>query len=256
VVQNFESVRGTFPLAFLHQLLSTLVLATLEKSGHPAMIALVQDWRRQYGARVDVDMFAPVGTDLITIRPAHPKFNDVSQLLLDLQTLVLLAAPVPQKTLAFAAFSSSSVSSPGQARTTKFSANRVHRAPLSGSGVASTLSRAGNSSNSPRFLGRVPFQDGDLDHCWYCAGLLKTARVFFPDTAEKHASPSPARTADHPLRTCRKFKGDMLELARTFLKPVRSPRVFAAVLDFGDLPSDSEHSDNSDSATHELEALN
>jgi hypothetical protein len=31
VVQNFESVRGTFPLAFLHQLLSTLVLTTLEK---------------------------------------------------------------------------------------------------------------------------------------------------------------------------------------------------------------------------------
>ena len=104
MVQNFESVRGTFPLAFLHQLLSTLVLTTLEKSGHPAMIALVQDWRRQYGARVDVDMFAPVGTGLITIRPAHPKFNDVSQLLLDLQTLVLLAAPVPQKTLAFADF--------------------------------------------------------------------------------------------------------------------------------------------------------
>jgi hypothetical protein len=80
--------------------------------------------------------------------------------------------------------------------------------------------------------------------------------VFFPDTAEKHSSPSPARTADHPLRTCRKFKGDMLELARTFLKPVRSPKVFAAVLDFGDLPSDSDHSEDSDSVTHELEALN
>jgi len=252
VVQNFESVRGTFPLAFLHQLLSTLVLTTLEKSGHPAMIALVQDWRRQYGARVDVDMFAPVGTDLITLRPAHAKFNDVSQLLLDLQTLVLVAAPAPQKTLAFAAFPTSSVSSPVRPRT----GTRVHRTPLSGSGVVSTLSRAGNSSNSPRFLGRVPFQDGDLDHCWYCAGLLKTARVFFPNTAEKHASPSPARTADHPLRTCRKFKGDMLELARTFLKPVRSPKVFAAVLDFGDLPSDSDHSEDSDSVTHELEALN
>ena len=48
----------------------------------------------------------------------------------------------------------------------------------------------------------------------------------------------------------------MLELARTFLKPVRSPKVFAAVLDFGDLPSDSDHSEDSDSVTHELEALN
>jgi hypothetical protein len=80
--------------------------------------------------------------------------------------------------------------------------------------------------------------------------------VFFPDTAEKHSSPYPARTADHPLHTCGKFKGYMLELARTFLKPVRSPKVFAAVLDCGDLPSDSDHSEDSDSVTHELEALN
>jgi hypothetical protein len=43
VVQNFESVRCINPVAFLHQLLSTLVLTTLEKSGHPVMIVLVQD---------------------------------------------------------------------------------------------------------------------------------------------------------------------------------------------------------------------
>jgi hypothetical protein len=125
VVQNFLSVRGTFPLAFLHQLLSTLVLTTLEKSGHPAMIALDQDWRRQYGA-LDVDMFAPGETDLITLRRAHAQLNDVSQLLLDLQTLVLVAAPAPQKTLAFAASPPSSVSSPGRPRT----GNRVQRTPL------------------------------------------------------------------------------------------------------------------------------
>jgi hypothetical protein len=250
VVQNFDSVRGTFPLAFLHQLLSTLVLTALEKSGHPAMVALVQDWRRQYGSRVDVDMFAPFGTDLITIRPAHAKFNDVSQLLLDLQTLVLVAVPVPQKTLAFTVFPSASVSS--RVRT----AHRVQRAPLPGNAVVSTSPRGGTSSNSPRFLGRVPFQAGDMDTCWYCAGMLKTARAFFPDTAEKHASPAPARTADHPIRTCRKFKADMVDLARTFLKPVRSPKVFAAVVDFGDLPSDSEHSGDSDSFTCELESLN
>jgi hypothetical protein len=251
VVQNFDSVRGTFPLAFLHQLLSTLVLSTLEKSGHPAMIALVQDWRRQYGSRVDVDMFAS-GTNLITVRPAHAKFNDVSQLLLDLQTLVLCAAPVPQKALAFAAFSSSSVSS--RSRT----AHRVQRSPVtsSGGGVLSTPSRGAVSFNSPRYLGRVPFQDGDLENCWYCAGMLKTARAFFADTAEKHASPAPARTADHPIRTCRKFKADMLELARTFLKPVRSPKVFAAVVDFAELPSDSEHSGDSDSFPSEMESLN
>jgi hypothetical protein len=86
--------------------------------------------------------------------------------------------------------------------------------------------------------------------------MLKTARAFFADTAEKHASPAPARTADHPIRTCRKFKADMLELARTFLKPVRSPKVFAAVVDFAELPSDSEHSGDSDSFPSEMESLN
>ena len=255
VVQNFESVRGNFPIAFLHQLLSTLVLSTLETSGHPAMIALVQDWRRQYGSRVDIDMFASAGASLITVRPAHAKFNDVSQLLLDLQTLVLVAVPVPmslspQKVLAFAAF-------PGTSRPR--AGNRVQRAPLSSSAdrVVPTTPRAAGSFNSPRFLGRVPFQDSDLDNCWYCAGMLKTARAFFSDTAEKHASPAPARTADHPIRTCRKFKSDMLDLARTFLKPVRSPKVFAAVVDFADLPSDSDHSGESDSFTScELASLN
>ena len=39
----------------------------------------------------------------------------------------------------------------------------------------------------------------------------------------------------------------MLELGRTFLKPARSPRVLAAVVDFADLPSDSDLSADSDS---------
>ena len=60
------------------------------------------------------------------------------------------------------------------------------------------------------------------------------------------ATPAPARTADHSIRTCRKFKSDMLDNARTFLKPVRPPRSFVAVLDFGDLPSDSDPSGDSD----------
>ena len=204
-------------------------------------------------------MFASPGTNLITVRPAHPKFNDVSQLLLDLQTLVLVAAPLslaPQKALTFAAYSSSPVSS----RPRHGVSNPVQRSPVlsSNSGVVSTSARGGFSSNSPRFLGRVPVQDGDSDNCWYCAqcaGMLKTRAVFF-DTAEKHASPAPARTADHPIRNCRKFKSDMLELARTFLKPVRSPKVFAAVVDFADLPSDSEFSGDSESFPCELESLN
>ena len=251
MVQNFESVRGTFPVAFLHQLLSTLVLSALETSGHAAMMALVQDWRRMYGSRVDVDMFASPGTNLITVRPAHAKFNDVSQLLLDLQTLVprLVAVPVPdslspQKALAFAAVTSRHrASSRGQRQSLVSSDARVVSHPPS--------PRAAGAFNSPRFLGRVPFQDGDLENCWYCAGMIKTARAFFSDTAEKHAMPAPARTADHSIRTCRKFKTDMLDLARTFLKPVRTQRAFVAVVDFADLPSDSDdesdHSGDSDS---------
>ena len=57
-------------------------------------------------------------------------------------------------------------------------------------------------------------------------------------------------------RTCRKFKADMLDLERTFLKPVRSPKVFAAVVDFADLPSDLELSGDSESFPCESESLN
>ncbi len=45
----------------------------------------------------------------------------------------------------------------------------------------------------------------------------------------------------------------MLELARTFLKPVRPPKVLAFMLEFGNLPSDSDHSDDSNSVTHKME---
>jgi hypothetical protein len=48
----------------------------------------------------------------------------------------------------------------------------------------------------------------------------------------------------------------MLELARTFLKPVHSPKAFAAVIDFADLPSDSEFSGDSESFPCGLESLN
>jgi hypothetical protein len=110
-------------------------------------------------------MFAPFGTDLITIRPAHAKFIDVSQLLLDLQTLVLVAVPVPQKTLAFTVFPSASVSS--RVRT----AHRVQRAPLPSNAVVSTSSRSGTSSNYPRFFGACPFPGWRygylLELCWY-----------------------------------------------------------------------------------------
>jgi hypothetical protein len=58
------------------------------------MSALVHDWRRQFGSWVDVfDMFAGPGTHLITVQQEHAKFNDASQLLLDLQTLVRVASP-------------------------------------------------------------------------------------------------------------------------------------------------------------------
>jgi hypothetical protein len=247
VVQNFESVRGTFPLAFLHQLLSTLVLSALETSGHPAMMALVQDWRRMYGSRVDVDMFAPPGTNLITVRPAHPKFNDVSQLLLDLQTLVLKSVSVPDSLFPQTVLTLAAVGSTSRHRAV----HRAQRPPLA-SPADRTVSfssspRAAGGSNAPRFLGRVPFHEGDAEHCWYCAGMLKTARAFFSDTAEKHATPAPARTADHSIRACRQFKSDMLNNARTFLKPIRAPRSFVAVIDFGDLPSESDPSGDSDS---------
>jgi hypothetical protein len=76
---------------------------------------------------------------------------------------VLVAAPVPQKALAFVAFPSS----------------QLHLVSLFPSIILG-------------FLGRVPFQDEDLDNCWNCAGMLKTACVFYSDTAEKHASPAPA----------------------------------------------------------------
>jgi hypothetical protein len=124
----------------------------------------------------------------------------------------------------------------------------VHQAQLysSADSAESYFFHAAGTYNYPRFLGRYFSQDGDLDICWYCVGMIKTALAFFPNTAEKHTSPAPARTADHCIRPYCKFKADILDPALTFLKPVHFPICFAAVVDFADLQPDSEHSGDSE----------
>jgi hypothetical protein len=257
VVENFAQVRGEFPVTFLHQLLSTLVLHTLEQSGDLGLLSLVQNWRRQYGARVDVDMFAKDlhGTSLITIQPAHPKLSDISQILLDLQSIVgspslsLHLRTDSQKVLTFAALTPTS---PRISRRNRID-GRV--------GSSSTVDRDSRASrldhrprlSSPRFLGSVPQGPQDDVRCWYCAGMIKTARQYFADTADKHAAASPARTAEHPFLTCRQFKTAMLLQAKLFLKaPTPHVRTFAAAVDFGMLPSDGSASDH-DSADESLD---
>jgi hypothetical protein len=85
--------------------------------------------------------------------------------------------------------------------------------------------------------------------------MLKTARTFVSVTSEKHASSASGCTADHPICTCRKFKASIFELAMTFLKPFCSLTVFAAVVDFADLPSDTQHSGYSESLPFGLKSL-
>jgi hypothetical protein len=122
--------------------------------------------------------------------------------------------------------------------------------------VVSTTSRGGVSFNPPRFLGRALFQEGDSDTCWSGAGMLKTASTFVSVTSEKHAASAPACTVDHPIRTCRKFKASLLEIAMQFLNFFCPSTVFAAFVDFADLPTDSKHSGDSASFTFELVSLN
>ncbi len=159
-------------------------------------------------------------------------------------SLFLLQSLVSPKVLAFAALPSLKL---------RLSRSKRGVQSCTGAVVASSSGVAG-SFNSSLFVDRVPFQDGDLDHCWYCAGMLKTVRTFFADTAEKHASPAPASIADHPISTCRKFKMDMLDLAWIFLKPGGPPRVLAAVVDSAHLPSDPDLSPDSESV--DTESLN
>ena len=253
VVENFEQVRGEFPVEFLHQLLSTLVLYTLERSNDPGLLALVQNWRRQYGARVDVDMFACAasGKPLISIQPANPKFSDISQILLDLQTIIgtpsMHLVPSPQKVLTFAAFTPTSPrysrrGRPGQ--DSRPGADSVQDVPIRGGALSTKVTRYDRRSNSgssgPRFMGLVPRGPQDDTRCWYCAGMLKTARQFYVDTADKHAPPSSVPTAEHPFLTCRRFKDAMLLQAKSFLKGSSVPvRMFAAAVDFGELSTDN-----------------
>ena len=222
VVDNFAQVSGEFPVTFLHQLLSTLVLHTLEQSGDLGLLSLVQNWRRQYGARVDVDMFAKDlhGTSLITIQPAHPKFSDISQILLDLQSIVgspslsLHLRTDSQKVLTFAALTPTS---PRISRRNRIDGRVGSPSTVDRDSRASRLDHRPRLS-SPRFLGSVPQGPQDDVRCWYCAGMIKTARQYFADTADKHAAASPARTAEHPFLTCRQFKTAMLLQAKLFLK--------------------------------------
>lgn len=73
--------------------------------------------------------------------------------------------------------------------------------------------------------------------------MLKTARQYFVDTADKHAPASSVPTAEHPFLTCRRFKDAMLLQAKTFLKG-STVRTFAAAVDFGELSTDDSASDH------------
>ncbi len=119
----------------------------------------------------------------------------------------------------------------------------------SGNAVVSTSSRPGNSSNSPRFLGRVPFPGWRYGIVLVCLRLP----VHFPLTLRSTLHMLLLGQLIILFALVESSKADLVDLARTFLKPVRAPKVLDAVVDFGDLPSDSEHSD---SFTCELESLN
>ena len=263
VVENFDQVRGEFPVEFLHQLLSTLVLYTLERSGDPGLQSLVQNWRRQYGARVDVDMFAKatLGKALISLRPAHAKFSDISQILLDLQILVgspsvgLSGVPEAQPLHSFAALT------PHSPRVSRKARIDDRPGALGARHLGDEHPGGGHRADrrdfksGPRFLGSVPQGPHDAIRCWYCAGMLKTARQFFVDTVDKHAPVSPVRTAEHPFLQCRYFKGEMLVIAKTVFKGSGAPpRVFPALVDFGALSS--SESDSHDECSIGEKSLN
>ena len=182
-------------------------LYTLERSGDPGLQSLVQNWRRQYGARVDVDMFAnaTMGKPLVSLRAAHAKYSDISQILLDLQILIgspsgaISGASDAQPLRAFAALT------PHSPRVSRKA--RIDDRP-SGLGArhlgdehSGGIQRAGRRDfrSGPRFLASVPQAPHDAIRCWYCAGMLKTARQFFVDTVDKNAPVSPVRTAEHPF---------------------------------------------------------
>ena len=139
------------------------------------------------------------GKPLITIRPAHSKFSDISQILLDLQAIIgspssslHIGSDIP-KVLSFAAITPTS---PRVARRGRLDGRPDHRSVV--------------RSGIPRFMGSVPQGPQDDVRCWYCAGLLKTARQLFADTADKNAPVSSVRTAKHPFVHCQKFKADMV----------------------------------------------
>ena len=266
VVQNFDILRGDFPIEFLHQLMSTLVLWTLEHTGVPAYLALVTDFRRRYGGRVDVNMMAQPGEPLIVIRPSDPRYNNISQLLLDLRGLV---PPVPlvslssdtKQVLTLAAFTPSrnprTTDSRGRRNFNQHFDNgqqlvRTDRSDGSARGVSLR-----SDGNKPRYLGQVPQLSGQDSICWYCDGLLRTARRFYAHTADKHAPAFVPDTADHSFRSCKLFRAHMLEQVQTILRPpkrkvVRFTAAIPSVLDFGEISSE----DSTDGTGADSQPLN
>jgi hypothetical protein len=264
VVQNFDIVRGDFPIEFLHQLMSTLVLWTLEHTGVPAYLALVTDFRRRYGGRVDVNMMAQPGEELIVIRPSDPRYNNISQLLLDLRGLVppvplVSLTPDSKQVLTLAAYTPGISSGPY-----RNSDSRGRRTFNQRSDTGQQMVRADRTDgyprggavrqegNRPRYLGHVPTLSGQDYICWYCDGLLRTARRFYAHTADKNATPFVPDTADHSFRSCRLFRAHMLEQAQTILRPPKRKVVaftgaVTSVLDFGEISSEDSEEAAADS---------
>jgi hypothetical protein len=249
VVENFDQVRGEFPIDFLHQLLSTLVLYTLERSGDPGLQSLVQNWRQLYGARVDVDMFAhaAMGKELISLRTADAKFNNISQILLDLQSLVgtpsgvMSIEPAGLQVQSFSVIAQDFLPKSVRARhIDRLDARQHVNVHTSRSHQSDLRLSSFDLESTPRFLGRVPEGPQDDHYCWYCAGLLKTALQFVVDTVDTNGAVSNVRTAAHPFLRCKYFQTEMLMIAKTVCKG--PPRVFPDLVDFGALSSSESES--------------
>ena len=96
---------------------STLVYlgsALLGASHDSGLLALIQNWLHQYGARVDADIFvcAASGKSLNSIQPANPKFSIIPKIILDLQTIIgtpsMHLVSRQQKLVIFASFAPTS----------------------------------------------------------------------------------------------------------------------------------------------------
>ena len=225
-VSAFEKVRGPIPREPIMKMMATILLSTLETTS--ACSSFVSEHRRLHSGGMFLNVLASSSANRIEVREMSTSYLDLAFIVAQCRLLVPMVPTVVSRSLTDpVAYLSASSPVSGRPPFLK-TQSPWHSSGVKFSSAATTprprLQGQPNTTSTPRLQGWVPESKGDGGTCWACSLFERTARRWYPHSADKNASSPVLPSKMHSIRDCVLFNSAMLEVSKTFLSPMPSSR--------------------------------